>query len=354
MRSSKGARRAGVLALLVLGLSSSALTQTPLARSADAAVSAYARDGSFWGVVLVARHGQVLFEKAYGSSDLEWNVPNTVAAKFEIASLTKQFTGMAVAQLAAAGKLKLDDPVSKYYPQAPPAWEKISIDELLTHTSGLPNNELKDFPKGIAVPYSSEELIATFRDRPLNYPPGTGWRYTNTEYYLLAYIIEKVSGESYGDYLEHHIFQPLGMKDSGFTPSNAVVAGLAEGYTREDGKLRHHDYFDRSLEIGAGGVHSTVHDLLLWDQALDSEKLVPRAYLERVFAANNKGDYGYGWFVERKDGSTREWHEGSDPGYGAFIIRRPQQGLLVVVLSNLENAPVRDIAVQMEKLASQP
>jgi CubicO group peptidase (beta-lactamase class C family) len=339
------------LAVLILLLGNCAGAQTTLAKSADAAVGKYARDGSFWGVVLVARHGQVLYEKAYGTADLEWSIPNTIAAKFEIASLTKQFTGMAIAQLAAAGKLKLDDPVGKYYPQAPKAWEKITIDELLTHTSGLPNNELKDFPKGIAVPYTPEELIATFRDRPLNFPPGTGWKYTNTEYYLLAYIIEKVSGESYGDFLEHHIFQPLGMKDSGFAATNAVVGRLAEGYTREEGKLRHHDYFDRSLEIGAGGVHSTAHDLLLWDQALDSGKLVPRAYLDRIFAANNKGDYGYGWFVERKDGNTREWHEGSDPGYGAFLLRRPQEGLLVVVLANLENAPVRQIAQELEKLA---
>lgn len=328
-----------------------AAAQRTLSVPGDAIVSSYAQDGRFWGVALVARHGQVLFEKAYGKADIAWHVPNSTDAKFEIASLTKQFTGMAIAQLAAAGKLKLDDPVSKYYAQAPKAWEGITIDELLTHTSGLPADDLKDFPKGIAVPYTPEELIATFRDRPLNYPPGQGWKYTNTEYYLLAYILQKVSGESYGDYLQHHIFEPLGMKDSGFSDTNAIVDRLAEGYTRDNRMLRHHDYFDRSLEIGAGGVHTTLHDLMLWDQALYTDKLVPKSYMDRIFAANNKGDYGYGWFVERGPGGAREWHEGSDPGYGAFIIRRPEQGLLIVVLSNLENAPVREIAGELEKLA---
>ncbi len=322
-----------------------------LAVSADSVVARGARGGRFWGAVLVARRGRPVFEKAYGLADLAWGLPNTVDTRFEIASLTKQFTGMAIAQLAAQGKLALDDPVGKYYAGAPPAWDGIKIEQLLTHTSGLPGDELKDFPKGIAVPYTPDELIATFRDRPLVFEPGTRWRYTNTEYYLLAWIIEKLSGESYGRYLERHIFGPLGMKDSGFSPTTAVVRRLAVGYTPEGDSLRQRGYFDRSLEIGAGGVHSTLGDLLRWDRALETERLVPRAYRDSIFSARNPGDYGYGWFVQRRGGSLREWHEGSDPGYGAFILRRPEEGLLIVVLSNVENAPVRSIAEGLEACA---
>jgi CubicO group peptidase (beta-lactamase class C family) len=222
---------------------------------------------------------------------------------------------------------------------------------LLTHTSGIVNNDVKDYSKGITVPYSFDELIETFRDRPLSFEPGTGWQYTNTEYVLLAYVIEKVSGESYAGYLSRHIFDPLKMHDTGLAPTNAVVRHQAEGYTPENGVLRHRDYFDRSLETGAGGIHSTLADLSRWDQALYTEQLVPKAYLERVFAGNNKGKYGYGWFVKDDDRGRRIYHGGSEPGYSAFLLRRPGRHLLVVVLSNIDEAPVRDIAEGLEKLA---
>jgi D-alanyl-D-alanine carboxypeptidase len=221
---------AALLIALFPGLLSS---QTVFQKHADSLVSSYAAADRFWGTVLVAHDGRIEFEKAYGIADIVWNVPTPMEAKYEIASLTKAFTAMAIVQLEADGKLKVTDPVAKYYLPAPAAWKKITIDELLTHTSGIPNNQIKDFSKGITVPYTLGELIATFRDRPLQFTPGTDWAYTNTEYYLLAYIIENLSGEKYGDYLAHHIFEPLGMKDSGFAPTTAVVRHLAEGYVRD-------------------------------------------------------------------------------------------------------------------------
>jgi D-alanyl-D-alanine carboxypeptidase len=338
---------AALLIALFPGLLSS---QTVFQKRADSLVSNYAGD-RFWGTVLVAHDGRIEFEKAYGIADIVWNVPTPMEAKYEIASLTKAFTAMAIVQLEADGKLKVTDPVAKYYLPAPAAWKTITIDELLTHTSGIPNNQIKDFSKGITVPYTLGELIATFRDRPLQFTPGTDWAYTNTEYYLLAYIIENLSGEKYGDYLAHHIFEPLGMKDSGFAPTTAVVRHLAEGYVRDGTGFRHRDYFDRSVEIGAGGVYSTVNELLRWDQALDSNKLISASYGKRIFQAKNKGSYGYGWFVTDDHGQPRIWHEGSDPGYAAFIIRRPAQRLLIIVLSNIEDAPVREIATKLEDLA---
>lgn len=333
--------------------------QQSFASNAGAYVSQFANKGEFRGNILVARKGEILFEKSYGNAVEGWHLPNTAETKFEIASLTKQFTGAAILQLAQTAKLNLDDPISKYYKPSPETWAKITIRELVNHTSGLPNNELKDFPKGITVPYTPEELVATFKARPLAFAPGTNWAYTNTEYYLLAYIIQTVSGKSYGDYLSKNIFQPLGMKNSGFASTLAVVPQMSEGYARDDRarddhakdgtSVRHRDYFDRSLEIGAGGVYSTADDLLLWDRALSSEKFLTRSSLEAMFTPSHPGNYGFGWFIE-KNPRTKCWHEGSDPGFSAFEIRFPDDGIFVIVLSNLEDAPVRSIANQLANL----
>jgi len=294
----------------------------------------------------------VRFQRAYGLADRTWDLPTTLDTRFEIGSLSKAFTAMAIAQLAAAGKLGLDDPIGKYYARAPETWKTVTTHQLLTHTSGIAGNDVKDYSKGITVPYRLDELIETFRDRPLSFEPGSGWQYTNTEYVLLAYVIEKVSGESYAGYLSRHIFDPLKMRDTGLAATNAVVRHQAEGYTPENGVLRRRDYFDRSLETGAGGLHSTLADLARWDQALYTEQLVPKAYLERVVTGNNKGKYGYGWFVKDDGGGRRIYHGGSEPGYSAFLLRRPEQHRLVVVLSNIDQAPVRDIAEGLEKLAA--
>ena len=310
---------------------------------ADQFVSSYSKRDEFHGVVLVARNGQVLFQKGYGNAVEAWGIANTPNTKFELASLTKQFTGAAILILAQTGKLNLDDPATKYYPQAPESWKQITIKQLITHTSGLPNNEIRDFNKGICVPYTEEELLATFKNRPLKFKPGADWAYTNTEYYLLAYIIQSVSGETYADFLLHNVFQPLGMSASGFASTLAIVPQMAEGYARDGKSLRHRDYFDRSLELGAGGVYSTPSDLLRWNEALNEEKLLNQKSLDLMFRPSSPGNYGFGWFIEKKP-RTKAYHEGSDPGFAAFEIRYPEERAFVIVLSNLEDAPVRVIA----------
>lgn len=237
----------------------------------------------------------------------------------------------------------MDDPVSKFYKGAPLSWQGITIHHLLTHTSGIPNNELSDFPKGIAASYTPDELIQTFRDRPLAFAPGTKWAYTNTEYYLLAYIIEHVSGEEYGAFLASHIFGPLKMTHSGFALTLAIIPDMAEGYTVEGEHLRHRDYFDRSLEIGAGGIYTTAEDMLLWNKALDSPGFLSERSLDLMFTPHPPGNYGYGWFVDATP-RRRIYHEGGDPGFAAFEARFPDQHLLIVVLSNQDDSPVRDTA----------
>ena len=306
-------------------------------------VSSMATEKGFQGVALVARNGQVLFQKGYGNAVEEWSIPNNPNTKFELASLTKQFTGAAILLLAQAGKLDINAPVAKYYPQAPNLWSAVTVRQLVNHTSGLPNNELQDFNKGLCVPYTMDELIGTFRSRPLKFKAGTDWAYTNTEYYLLAYIVQTVSGESYADFLARQLFQPLGMNATGIALTLAVVPEMAEGYARDGKSLRHREYFDRSLEIGAGGIYSTVSDMLRWNEALNGEKLLNRKSLDLMFTPSSPGNYGFGWFIEERP-RRKEYHEGSDPGFAAFEIRYPDERAFVIVFANLEGAPVRIIA----------
>jgi len=310
---------------------------------ADRIVSSFAKRGEFRGTVMVARNGQILFQKGYGNAVEAWGISNNANTKFELASLTKQFTGAAILILAQAGKLNLEDKVAKFFPQAPESWEEITIKQLVTHTSGLPNNEIRDFNKGICVPYTEDELLGTFKGRPLKFKPGTDWAYTNTEYYLLAYIIESTSGKTYADFLMQNVFQPLGMSNSGFSSTLAIVSQMAEGYTRDGKSLRHRDYFDRSLEIGAGGVYSTTSDMLRWNEALNEGKLLNQRSLDLMFTPSSPGNYGFGWFIENQP-RTKAYHEGSDPGFSAFEIRYPAEKEFIIVLSNLEDSPVRAIA----------
>jgi len=311
--------------------------------TAERFVSSYTSRGQFRGAVLIAQGGKVLYQKSYGNAVESWGIANSPNTRFEIASLTKQFTGAAILLLAQDGKINVDDPVTKYLPEAPETWKEITIKQVVTHTSGLPGNEIADFTKGICTPYTKEELLATFKNRPLKFKPGTKWAYTNTEYYLLAFIIESVSGETYAHFLTDHIFKPLGMSNSGFASTLAVVPNMAEGYARDGESLRHRDYFDRSLEVGAGGIYSTASDLLRWSDALSHEGLLKQKSLDLMFTPSSPGGYGFGWFID-KTKQLKEYHEGSDPGFAAFEIRYPDQKAFVIVLSNLEDAPVRVIA----------
>ena len=314
----------------------------------DSYVNGLAPAKHFRGTIVAERDGHVLVEKSYGEAVEEWQVPNSAETKFEIASLSKQFTAAAILQLADAGKLNVEDPVSKYYPDSPPAWKGMTIHHLLTHTSGLPENEWENFYKGKATPYTTEEQVKTFRDRPLGFPPGTAWKYRNTEYYLLAYIIEKLSGESYASYLAHHIFEPLKMTHSGFATMAAIVPQMAEGYSREGDLLQRREYFDRSMETGAGGIYTTADDMLRWNNGLDSPGLLSTKGLDFMFTPHPPGNYGAGWFIESSP-RLKIYHEGGDPGFAAFEVRYPDQHVVIVVLSNEDDSPVRDIADAIAK-----
>jgi CubicO group peptidase (beta-lactamase class C family) len=214
----------------------SAAQPSPGVRSADAnaLVDAIARTDQLSGVALVAMNDEVLFKRPFGFANLEWDIANVPEGKFRLGSLTKQFTAAAILQLQEAGKLSVDDPVSKYYTDAPASWKDVTIKHLLTHTSGIHNYTSMDrfFAKEARLDRTPKEIIELTRDQPLDFPPGSQFRYDNSAYVLLGYIVEKVSGERYQDYLQNHIFKPLGMTSSGYDDSAEILHHRTYGYDR--------------------------------------------------------------------------------------------------------------------------
>jgi CubicO group peptidase (beta-lactamase class C family) len=209
--------------LIVSILLASACAAQDTARM-DLAVRSFVDAKEFMGSVLVARDGDVLFSKSYGYANLEWDIPNSPSTKFRIGSITKQFTAASILLLEERGKLSTTDLLSKYLPDAPSSWSKITLFHLLTHTSGIPDIEkLPDYPTWEPFPSPVAKTVARFYDRPLEFAPGERYRYSSSAYIVLGYLIEKLSGESYEEFLQKNIFAPLGMKDSGYDSTSAIV-----------------------------------------------------------------------------------------------------------------------------------
>ncbi len=237
----------------------------------------------FMGTVLVAQNDQVLLDKGYGYANLEWQIPDSPQAKFRLGSITKQFTAACILLLEERGKLKTDDPVKKYMPDAPAAWDKITIYNLLTHTSGIPSfTGFPDYRSTEAQPTTPEKLVARFRDKPLDFQPGEKWNYSNSGYVLLGYLVEKISGQSYKDFVQENIFKPLGMNDSGYDSNSAIILHRAYGYTPGPNGPVNAGYIDMSIPFSAGALYSTTHDLLRWEQGLFGGKLLSAASLKKM------------------------------------------------------------------------
>jgi CubicO group peptidase (beta-lactamase class C family) len=280
----------------------------------------------FMGSVLVAQQGKVLFSKSYGWADLEWNVPNSPTTRFQIASVTKQFTAAAILLLEERGKLKTDDLVKKYLPDAPASWDKITIYNLLTMTSGIPDHGAEYEPS------KPERLI--FADKPLDFQPGEKWDYKNTNYLVLGYLLEKVSGQSYADFLEENIFRPLGMNDSGLDSNVAIVPHRASGYLPGAEGIENAERPNISGALSAGGLYSTTEDMLRWENGLFGGKLLTPASLRKM-TTPFKHDYACGLYVHRVNDRRVIDYDGNNIGFNAEMTYYPDDGLAVIVLANL-------------------
>ena len=306
----------------------------------------------FSGTVLIARAGQVIFCKGYGMANLELDVPCSPQTKFRLGSITKQFTAMAILMLQERGKLDVSDKIKKYIPDAPRTWDEITIHHLLTHTSGIPNvTSFPDFLKTLPNRVTLKELIARFKDKPLEFKPGEKFKYSNSGYILLGQIIETTTGKPYASFLKEAIFDPLQMHDSGYDNAAQVLKHRASGYTRLLGLApANAQYIDMSIPHAAGALYSTALDLLKWDRALDSEKLISSKSLEAMHRPFKDG-YGYGWAIDRKFGQPRYEHGGGIPGFVTIIERFPAEKLLVVALSNLETSRIEKIGDDLAAIA---
>lgn len=344
------------IAIAALGCLPAFGAETPdvsqYAAGAEAMLKGYVDDGRFSGAVLVARHGKPLLREGFGLANREWDIAVTPETEFRIGSLTKQFTATAILELAEQGKLQLTDPIRKYYADAPRAWDAVTLAQLLSHRSGIPSfTDLPGFEDNVARrDLTPTEIIALTRDAPLHFPPGSKYEYDNSGYVLLGYVIEQQSGQAYADYLKDHVFHPLGMEHTGYEVSADLLPHRAAGYRREQGIWKNASFASMSVPFAAGALYSTVDDLLIWDQALDTAKLLTRASLDSMFT--DHGDhYGYGYVIDHDHAHRREWHNGGINGFTAYLARYPDDGLTVIVLANLEDAPINEIGKKLAHLS---
>jgi CubicO group peptidase (beta-lactamase class C family) len=335
----------------VLSLSSAGICLAQDTARMDSVVRSYVNTGTFAGSVLVARGSDVIFSKGYGLANVEWNVPSTPDARFKVASITKQFTAAAILLLEERGRLKTDDRVKVHLPEAPPAWDGITIFHLLTHTAGFAG--FQSPPADRQPPVESADgtvagFVAALMARPLESAPGERFNYTNSGYFVLGHLIQKLTGESYESFLRANIFTPLGMKDSGFdTP--AVVARRAGSYAVTPTGLVHASYAsDRVMPNAAAGLYSTTEDLLRWQNALYGGKVVSKSSLEKM-TTPFRSDYGLGLYIWMIDGRRAATHGGGAPPFAnlTYVFER---GISVVVLGNISPSPTPEIAGYLASL----
>lgn len=341
--------------ILALLLTSSCFAQEKISNESvtrmEQIVQSYV-PGKFMGTVLVAQDGKIVLDKGYGFANLEWEVPNTPTTKFRLGSITKQFTAASILLLEERGKLKIDDPVKKYMPDAPAAWDKITIFHLLTHTSGIPNfTSFPDYEPTQAIPTTPEKLVERFRDKPLEFEPGTKWNYSNSGYVLLGYLLEKISGQSYSDFVQHNILTPLGMKDSGYDSNSAIIAHRAAGYAPGKNGSANAGFVDMSIPFSAGALYSTTEDLLRWEQGLFGGKVLKAESLARM-TTPFKDDYAFGLAVHlSSNGHKVIEHGGGIEGFNTQLSYYPDDKLVVAVLANLNGPLASQIAANLAKLA---
>ncbi len=317
----------------------------------DAVAKSYTAGNAFMGAVLVVDGDRTLLDKGYGMANLEWNIPDAPDVKFRLGSLTKQFTATLVLLLQQDGKLNIADPVSKYLPDAPKSWQKITLTNLLGHTSGIPNfTNGKEFGPWSMNARTHEEELAFFRDKPLDFEPGTKFDYSNSNFEVLGVVIEKVSGEKYGDLLRKRIFEPLGMKDTGLDSDELVLPKRAQGYMLAKDGLVVARSESMSVPWAAGSMYSTTGDLLRWERGLFGGKILNEASLKTMTTAG-KGDYGLGIGVGQTEGVKTVLHGGGIEGFNTQLTYVPERKIAVVVLSNVNGSAPGSMAGKLLMVA---
>ena len=328
-------------AILLLGCHAAALAQDHAAKIQEVLTLAQ-KYKQFNGSALVAENGKVIYKGGFGLANMEWNIPNTPDTKFRLGSITKQFTATLTMQLVEQGKIKLDAKISDYLPDyRKDIGEKVTIHQLLTHTSGIPSyTGQPGFVENVSRnPYKVDDFVKKYASGDLEFEPGSKYSYNNSGYFLLGAIIEHVTGKPYEQVLKENIFDPLGMKNTGYDHHDTIIPKRATGYSKTPDGYTNAGYLDMSIPYAAGSMYSTVEDLYLWDQALYTDKLVSaqsKALMYKPFLQ----DYAYGWVVQnasfKQDGKDVPVirHGGGINGFTTTIVRFPQEKNLIVMLDN--------------------
>ena len=287
----------------------------------------------FTGTVLVAKKGKIIYEKAFGMADRELNVPNTIQTKFEIGSITKQFTAAAILQLVQAGKISLDDKLSKYFQDFPKA-DSVTIHMLLTHTSGIKNyTEIPEFSTIAPQPFEKDTMVALIKKQPFDFSPGSQMHYSSSGYYLLGYIIEKVTGKSYSDYVFENVIQKAGLKNTCVNRWDTVLSYRAKGYLKTPTVWKNAPYISMEGPYSAGAIISTIEDLYQWNNALFSDKILSPALFTKMITPY-LNHYGYGLIIDTFQHHLRIAHKGGIPGFVSNLSRFPSDEVVVAALSN--------------------
>jgi CubicO group peptidase (beta-lactamase class C family) len=330
-----------------------------LAAQIDQIMTAAYKPDQPGAAVIVVKDGKTIFRKGYGMADLELGVKIEPDHVFRIGSITKQFTAVAILELMERGKLSLSDEITRFFPDFPTHGQKITIEHLLTHTSGIKSyTSLPEWLSQWRKDMTVKEIIDLFKDKPMDFAPGEKWSYSNSGYILLGAIIEKVSGMSYEDFLQKNIFDVVGMKSSYYGNAGRIIAHRIPGYSKGKTGLENAAYLSMTQPYAAGSLLSTVDDLALWDAALYTDKLVKQETLKRAFTPYklNNGvvtGYGYGWTMVDYEGHLMIEHGGGINGFITYMLRVPQDHVFVSVLTNKDFGPTTpdDVAFKIACLA---
>jgi CubicO group peptidase (beta-lactamase class C family) len=343
-----------IAALIVLQAPSSFAQAAPvaavpdqaLAARIDAGIAPYYKANEPGATVIVTRDGKTVFRKAYGMADVARQVPMTPEMSLRLGSITKQFTSTAIMMLADEGKLSVADDIGKFLPAYPTHGKKITIEHLLTHTSGIVSYTGKrEFKDMMSRDMSVAQMIDSFKNDPLEFDPGSKWRYNNSGYFLLGAIIEKVSGMPYARFIEQRIFVPLEMSGSAYEGYERSPTPRAAGHTGAAGHYEPSMPLSMSLPYAAGSLVSSVDDLARWDAAVSSGKLLKSASWQQAFTpytlvGGAPTTYGYGWMLDKLRGEATIGHGGGINGFKTYALRVPAEKVYVAVLTNTDSGMV--------------
>ena len=343
-----------ILLILVISNPLNSVFAQSLAKKIDNAILTEFKDKiGPGGVFMVAKNGEVIYQKAFGKSNLELEVNLTTENIFQLGSMTKQFTAIAILMLEEQGKLDVKQTVSKYIPDYP-SGDSITLHHLLTHTSGI-----KDFTKMKALRDIAQKemtpkmMVEFFKNEPVDFKPGEKFDYNNSGYVLLGYIIELVSGETYEDYIKKHIFQKVGMNQSYYATDRQIIAKRAYGYQKKESGYVNKTIINFSVPFASGSLMSSTNDMLKWQNALSKNILLTNENIQKAFNKYklNSGEeftYGYGWHIKELNGTPSREHGGSIFGFKTMGVYIPSVDIYVIGFTNCDcNSPtqlVRDIA----------